>query len=57
MLKTILNIQGVRILTKKETNKLIGGICKACVTIPGSGPMSDEQKAACKACQDENKFS
>ncbi|WP_157547228.1 hypothetical protein [Kordia zhangzhouensis] len=57
MLKEILRIEGVRRLTKKETGKLLGGICKACVRIPGSEPMSEEQKAACEACKRENGFS
>lgn len=57
MLKEILRIEGVRRLAKKETGKLLGGICKACVRIPGSEPMSEEQKAACEACKRENGFS
>lgn len=56
MLEQILNVNGIRIITKKEQNTFKGGMCRACVTIPGSGPMSPEQKKACEACQDKNSF-
>lgn len=40
-----------RVLTRVEQQIINGGICKACVRIPGSGPMSPEQIKQCEACQ------
>ncbi|WP_156169020.1 hypothetical protein [Kordia jejudonensis] len=57
MLSKILKIKDVRVLSKKETRSVLGGVCKPCIRIPGSGPMSADQIAACKACQKKNELS